>query len=273
MDCTCLECCPRITGIHSPNDWWGSNTAVTKMGDMPSPFSIMIGTRIMVASIDRWNMVFDTSAREKYFSLEVAELHEGVLDAPLYKDKDHQQDDREYVHWNVVGECVAGCIRLFPAVKVAARQEEHRGRGHQQDRADVVDGYVAFGDRLRVAAKHRHAGLDDDQADGQHGEEHQPPAGKLKEQPENRQADEAPHPRARNRKGIGPAPFLRWKGERQHGVPVAVNQPGSQSLQAPKRDHLGQVLGGEDHHRAQRDDDGPDEEDFGVSEPVAQPRP
>ena len=36
---------------------------------MPSPSSIMIGTRIMVAIIERWNITLDMIASVKYFCL------------------------------------------------------------------------------------------------------------------------------------------------------------------------------------------------------------
>ena len=57
---------PAMAGSQIPNDWWGIKIAVTKMGDLPRPSSIMIGNRVIVASIDTWNITLDTSDSEKY---------------------------------------------------------------------------------------------------------------------------------------------------------------------------------------------------------------
>ena len=57
---------PAMAGSQMPNDWCGIKMATTKMGDLPRPSSIIMGSSVIVASIDTWNMTLETSDSEKY---------------------------------------------------------------------------------------------------------------------------------------------------------------------------------------------------------------
>ena len=89
---------PAIAGSQMPKDWCGNSTYVTNIGSLPSPSSIMIGTSIMVAIMDRWNITLDMIASVKYFSLKCWNSTNGVRHPPLHEYEHHQQRDGQPVH-------------------------------------------------------------------------------------------------------------------------------------------------------------------------------
>ena len=142
-------------------------------------------------------------------------------------------------------------------------------RRHEEHCADVINAAL-LKLRLFLLTECRHTSLDGQQTDGEHGQEHQSPAEKLEEDSEDHKSDQRARPRAGNRKGIGPAPLIGREGEGKHGVAVAVNQTRAESLQAAEDNNLFQVLRDRDEDCADSDDDGANQEDLGMTEPVSQ---
>ena len=75
---------------------------MTQKGSSPLPSSIISGTKVNTASMDRWNVTLETRAIEKYLWRKCRKSTKGVLHPPLDDDEQAEQGEEQQVHWQMV---------------------------------------------------------------------------------------------------------------------------------------------------------------------------